>query len=103
VGLVGLILKQTFAENEAEVEPLIVSKAYRRKGIGKRLVETAIIEAHKMGVRALSVSPVARNMETIRFLNKQGFTNIGFIELFIDFSSRTWKSGLQIFGCDFNI
>ena len=35
VGLVGLIVE----EEEAEIEPLIVSEAYRHKGIGEKLVE----------------------------------------------------------------
>ena len=99
IGLVGLILK----ENEAEVEPLIVSKEFRGKGIGKRLIEKVIIEARARGVRLLNVKPVARNTNTIQFLHKQGFTNIGFVELFMDLSEHSWKPGPSIFGCDFSV
>ena len=97
VGLVGLILKG----NEAEVEPVIVSKAHRGRGMGSRLIERAIAEAAKREVRLLSVKPVARNMKTIQFLHKHGFKNIGFIELFMDLSQRPWKSRIQLFDREF--
>jgi GNAT superfamily N-acetyltransferase len=98
VGLVGLI----FGADEAEMEPLIVSRAYRGKGIGTRLIERAVAETRKRGVRLLSVRPVARNVETIKLLHKEGFRNVGFIELFIDLSDRVWKPGLEISNCEFN-
>lgn len=98
VGLVGLILD----ENEAQIEPLIVSKDYRSKGIGTRLVADAISEARKKGIKFLSVKPVARNTNAITFFHNQGFRNIGQIELFLDFSTHEWKSGLNIHGHKFN-
>jgi GNAT superfamily N-acetyltransferase len=98
VGLAGLIVEG----NEAEIEPLIVTKAYRDKGVGKQLIETVISEARQIGVRLLNIKPVARNMKTIAFLHKQGFKNLGFIELFMDFSNYPWKPGPEIFGCKFD-
>lgn len=98
VGLVGLIVE----ENEAEIEPLIVSKDYRGKGVGKQLIATVISEARKIGIRILSIKPVARNAETVKFLYKQGFKNLGHVELFMDFSNYSWKPGPEIFGCEFN-
>jgi ribosomal protein S18 acetylase RimI-like enzyme len=98
IGFTGLIIKG----NEAEIEPVIVSKAYRRKGIGKQLVETVINQARNKGIRFLNVKPVARNIQAIKFLYKQGFTKLGHIELFIDFSNYAWKQGPELFGCTFN-
>ena len=98
VGLIGLVVKG----EEAEIEPLVVSKAYRRKGIGTKLVETAVSEARKKGVKFLEIKPVARNVNAIRFLYRQGFQNLGHIDLFMDFSNRPWKPGLEIFGCKFD-
>lgn len=98
VGLVGLMVKG----EEAEIEPLVVSKAYRCKGIGTKLIKTVVSEAHKEGVRFLNIKPVARNISTVKFLHKLGFKNVGHIDLFMDFSNRPWKSGLEIFGCKFN-
>lgn len=98
VGLVGLIIE----ENEAEIEPLIVSKHHRGKGIGRKLIEKASSEARRMKVRFLSIKPVARNTEIIKFLYKQGFKNLGCIELFIDFSDYVWKQEVNLFECKFN-
>lgn len=82
IGLVGLMVEG----NEVEIEPLIVSKAYRGKGMGKQLLEAVISEARKMGIRFLCIKPVARNVKTIKFLYKQGFKTLGEIELLMDFS-----------------
>jgi len=98
VGLVGLIVEG----NEAEIEPLIISKTFRNKGLGKQLIKTVVSEARKMRVRLLCIKPVARNINTIRFLYQQGFKNLGEIELFISFYEYAWKSGPEIFGCKFN-
>ena len=102
VGLIGLMV----VDDETEIEPLIVSRAHRGKGIGKQLISMIIDEARKRGVRLLNIRPVARNAQTLRFLYKQGFTNLGYIELFIDLTDAsaryTWKPGPTIFGCDFN-
>jgi GNAT superfamily N-acetyltransferase len=98
VGLVGLIVKS----EEAEIEPLVVSKAYRHKGLGEQLVKTVVYEACNIGVRFLNVRPVARNIQAINFLYQQGFKNLGHIELFLDFSDYTWNPGPQLFGCKFN-
>ena len=98
VGLTGLMVN----EEETEVEPLIVSKPYRKKGIGKRLIETVITEAHKLGIRYLNVKPVARNVEALKFLYKQGFRNVGQLQLFIDFSNKEWKKGLTLFNLKCN-
>ena len=98
VGLVGLVFKG----EETEIEPLIVSKTYRCKGIGTKLIETAISEARKKGTKYLNIGPVARNTSTIKWLHKHGFRNLGHIQLFIDLTSHTWKPGPEIFGCRFN-
>ncbi|HDD70317.1 MAG TPA: GNAT family N-acetyltransferase [Candidatus Bathyarchaeota archaeon] len=98
VGLTGLIV----AENEAEIEPLIVSEAYRGRGIGKKLIAKVVSEAREMGVRLLSIKPVARNVKTIKFLYMLGFKNLGHIELFMDFSDYKWKTGPELFECNFN-
>jgi GNAT superfamily N-acetyltransferase len=98
VGLVGLIVEA----EEAEIEPLIVSKPHRHKGIGKQLISAVVSEARNLGVRFLNVKPVARNIQAIKFLYKQGFKNLGHIELFLDFSEQAWKPGPQLFECKFN-
>jgi GNAT superfamily N-acetyltransferase len=98
VGLTGLIVKG----DEATIEPIIVSKAYRSKGIGKQLVSKVVDEARKETIKFLNVEPVARNVKAIKFLYDQGFRNLGHIQLFLDLSKRAWKPSLEIHGCKFN-
>jgi N-acetylglutamate synthase-like GNAT family acetyltransferase len=98
VGLVGLM---SSLYDEVEIEPLIVSRAYRGKEVGKQLIQTVIAEARRRGLRSLNVSPVARNIATIKFLYDLGFKNLGQIQLFIDFTDHKWKQGPELFGCKF--
>ncbi|MBU7014965.1 MAG: GNAT family N-acetyltransferase [Theionarchaea archaeon] len=98
VGMTGLIMK----EQEAEIEPLIVSPEYRSQGIGKALVTRAIQEAQTLGVSYVSVRPVARNTHALSFFHKCGFQILGHIDLFMDLStSGKWKEGLSLFENDF--
>lgn len=97
VGLTGLIVK----DEEAEIEPLIVSKSYRCKGIGKKLLEATISEARKLGVKFLTVRPVARNIQAIKFFYTQDFKNLGHIDMILDLSNYNWKSGPELFECNF--
>ena len=61
VGLIGLMA----VNDETEIEPLIVGRAHRGKGVGKSLINTVIDEARKRGVRLLNIKPVARNTKAI--------------------------------------
>ena len=97
VGLTGLMVE----DEEAEIEPLIVSKNYRDKGIGKKLFEVAISEARRLGVKFITVRPVARNVQAIKFFYSQGFKNLGHIDMILDLSNYTWKQGPELFECNF--
>jgi GNAT superfamily N-acetyltransferase len=99
LGFVGLILKG----EEAEVEPLVVSTKYRGKRIGTLLIQRAVSEARARGVRLLNVKPVARNVKAVQFFHEHGFKNLGLIELFMDLSERSWKTGPRIFDRDFKV
>ena len=98
IGLTGLIVE----EEEAEIEPLIVGKEYRGKGIGKKLIERVVSEARKMEVKYLSIKPVARNVKTIKWLYRHGFQNLGHIELFMSLYEYEWKPGPELHECKFS-
>ena len=92
VGFIGIEIEK----EEATVEPVIVSKAFRGQGIGRLLVEKAADEAQRRGLRHLNVEPVARNVEAIQFYYDIGFKTIGQVQLFIDLSGKKWKSTLKL-------
>jgi ribosomal protein S18 acetylase RimI-like enzyme len=100
IGLVGLIVE----DREAEVEPIVVASAHRDKGIGRALLNRMLEEAKKLGVRYLSVKPVARNVEAISLYYDFGFQTLGEIEMFMDLGAPmpdTWKPGPELFGRSF--
>ena len=98
VGLTGLIVE----DEEAEIEPLIVSRNFRGKGIGKKLLEIVVSEARRLEVKFLTVRPVARNIQAIKFFYSQNFKNLGHIDLILDLANYNWKTGLELFECNFN-
>jgi GNAT superfamily N-acetyltransferase len=100
IGLVGLIVNG----REAEVEPIVVASDCRSDGIGYALLARVVAEARELGVRYLSVKPVARNLEAIAFYHGFGFCTLGEIEMFMDLGtppSDTWKPGPELFGHSF--
>ena len=88
-------------EEEGEVEPVVVSAPYRRKGIGSTLIGRVVEEAKKTGVRFLSVRPATRNEKAISLFVRLGFNLLGYVDLFQDLSpssDRKWKPGVVIHG-----
>ena len=97
IGLVGLEAR----DEELFIEPLVVASDHRGKGVGSRLLEKAKFEAKQQGAKSLSARPVARHQRVIQFLFKQGFQNLGHIQLFIDFTDSQWKKGPKLYGYNF--
>ena len=100
VGFAGLLVS-TEEEGVGEIEPVIVSYAYRRKGIGTELIQHIIQEAIKRNIRFLSIRPAARNKNALSLFVRLGFNLVGHIDLFQDLSptsDRKWKAGIVIHG-----
>lgn len=100
LGMIGLMGEGV----EAEIEPVIVKKGYRRIGIGEKLIDFVVQEAKKLDFRFLNIRPVMRNIDAIKMFHKNGFKNIGRIELFMDLKEkeeRKWKSDLRLFDIQF--
>lgn len=99
VGMIGLIL-----EDESEVEPIVVKSDYRDRGIGGRLLKHVISKGKELGLRYLSIRPVARNLEAISLFYGAGFRMLGHVEMFMDLRSKpqaSWKPGPELFGHSF--
>ncbi len=91
VGLTGVIP----GEREAELEPLVVTAGLRGRGIGTLLANHVLDVARRAGWGSLSVRPVARNAEAIRFFHSRGFGVLGHLEMFVDLGpgSGPWQEG----------
>jgi N-acetylglutamate synthase-like GNAT family acetyltransferase len=91
-------------DQEAEIEPIVVSHEQRGKGVGELLIKYAVEEAKKDNILCVYVKPVARNKEAIYFFYDCGFKTVGHIQLFKwlgEESSDTWQEGLDLFGKTF--
>lgn len=98
VAMLGLVKR----DDEVEMEPVVVSPDFRGQGIGRKLVELAFDEARAAGATFLSVRPVARNAEAIKFFRGCGLEAVGHVELFADLRKREWRSGLSLHGMPFD-
>jgi len=101
VGLAGLIVDGT----EGEVEPVVVASPRRGEGVGRMLVEAVVDAARGMGIRLLSVRPVARNADALRFFHRMGFGVLGHVETFMDLTGRQdrWLAGETLAEREFEV
>lgn len=94
VGMVGLIL----AGRGGEVEPVVVTTDRRGEGIGRALLGHVADQARRRGLRQLTISPAARNVDAIRCLHAAGYDALARVTLGIELNGRahTWRDGLDV-------
>ena len=99
-GLTGLLVN----DDEAEVEPVVVTADMRSQGIGGRLLERLIEEARARSIRFLSIRPVARNVEAISLFHEAGFRTLGHLDMFMHLGDddREFRRGITVHGRDFS-
>ena len=100
VGLIGLIVSEESPE-DGEIEPLVIHKDFRGRGVGRQMLYVAEDAAGRLGVKYITVRPVARNIEAVRFFRDAGLDKIGRIELFRDLKDRKWREGIELHGMAF--
>lgn len=74
--IVGVVAMHLFWENLAEVRSLYVQDEYRRKGIGKKLVEACISEAITLGIYRIFALTYQKD-----FFTRMGFHEVPRTEL----------------------
>jgi ribosomal protein S18 acetylase RimI-like enzyme len=78
-GFVGVLARVVPAPDEGQayayVSDLVVLPAYRRRGIGRALLERAEVYAREMGARALRVGVLVKNEAAGRLYRKIGFND----------------------------
>jgi N-acetylglutamate synthase-like GNAT family acetyltransferase len=73
-GCIGL---KKVSEDACDVLRLGVLPGRRRRGFGKELLETAILEARELGAKRVSLSIIADDTELKRWFEKSGFVETG--------------------------
>jgi GNAT superfamily N-acetyltransferase len=91
VGLAGLL----WQGEESTIEPVIIDRSCRRRGIGRALVETAIEESRRRGATDVNIKPVARNASAIQAFHELGFRTLGHVQLFMSLArdDTYWRRG----------
>jgi GNAT superfamily N-acetyltransferase len=99
-GLTGLL----WEGSEATIEPVVVDHRCRRKGIGRRLIETAIEESRRRGASDVNINPVARNVSAIQVFHDLGFRTVGHVQLFMSLNrdNSYWQPGPSLHGREFD-
>lgn len=80
VGLVGLLVDG----RGGRVEPVVVTRRWRGRGIGRALLEQVAGEARRRGLARLTVTPAARNVEALRCLHAAGYDVLAAVQLTVD-------------------
>lgn len=100
IGLIGLVDHGA----GGEVEPIVVTNARRRQGVGQTLIEWVAAEASRRGYEYLAIRPVARNVTAIQGFYDAGFRTLGgHIDLTMDLRGRRhrWMETVKLHGLDF--
>ncbi|GAA3349733.1 hypothetical protein GCM10020358_72960 [Amorphoplanes nipponensis] len=95
IGLVGLIMRG----RGGEVEPVVVTRSHRHKGVGRKLLRHVAAEAKKRSMVSLTISPSSRNVDAIRSLHAAGYDVVSSIELTMDLDrhAHEWQQdGLEL-------
>ena len=78
----------------AEIEDLFVVVAYRRQGVGRRLLVVAEREARRRRFGKLGLAVGVENLAARRLYQRQGFVDTGYGE-FVLFGSLTGEDGTR--------
>lgn len=100
VGLTGLFDRGM----SGEVEPVVVTEAWRDAGVGRQLIDHVVKVAVARGYEYLAIRPVARNISAIRHFYAAGFQTLGgHVDLTMDLTARRheWLAGARLHGLDF--
>jgi N-acetylglutamate synthase-like GNAT family acetyltransferase len=84
VGLVGLILDG----RSGRIEPVVVSAPMRGTGIGRSLLDHVADQARRRGMRRLTVTPDARNVDALRCLHGAGYDLLSAVQLTLELGDR---------------
>ena len=72
----GFVLARAVA-GEAEILSIGVVPAHRRKGLGRRLLSTAAVEARRRGAARLFLEVASDNAPALALYRRAGFAKVG--------------------------
>jgi N-acetylglutamate synthase-like GNAT family acetyltransferase len=99
IGYAGLIPHR----RRAELEPIVVARGHRGRGVGVALARRVAEAARDSGAIGLYVRPTARNRDATAFLQHVGFDRISYLRLDLDFEHRERHATNPVAELDFDV
>ena len=90
VGLLILTIKEERG-GTCEIDYIVVAKDKRGKGIGRALINHAKKVALEKGCQEITAKVAARNVQAIKFYNRNGLNCLGMIEVFAPLTNERKK------------
>jgi GNAT superfamily N-acetyltransferase len=72
-GLAGVVALRDLGSGSCEMKRLYIRPAHRGRGLGRRLCESLIAEAHRIGYRAMKLDTVPQMHDAQRLYDRLGF------------------------------
>lgn len=95
--VIGTIALRWLGDDSAEVKRFYLLEEWRGRGLGKKLLETAIAYAREQGFARVRLDTTLKSEAAIRLFEAAGFTRIErynedrFAELFFELDLRHWR------------
>jgi len=100
VAFVGLMLDG----RSGRVDPIVVTRGMRGRGIGRALLARVADEARRRGLQRLSVSPAVRDAAALHMLHASGFGSVATVTLTYDVVGQGAPAEtLDLFGLTFGV
>ena len=100
---IGLLdLEHTAWNNTALLWNLLIDRAYRRQGLGRRLFQRAVAWAHRRGLRAIFIETQSNNAPACRFYAAQGCELAGVHDLYYSNADRELGEVALFWACRVN-
>jgi GNAT superfamily N-acetyltransferase len=97
VGYAGLL----WHGKRAEIEPIVVARDHRGRGVGRALAGRIIEEARAGGAVRVFARPVGRNRDAIAFFHSIGLDTLGYVQVQLDLEPRERRPAERIAGRGF--
>ena len=89
--------------HSVEVEPIVIARGQRGRGVGRALIDRVVSEARAEGVTQVYAQPAGRNADALAFFNSVGLDVLAYTRVQLDLTPRDRRPGETIAGCEFRV
>jgi len=89
--------------HSVEIEPIVIARGHRGRGVGRALIDRAVSEARAEGVTQVYAQPAGRNADALAFFNSVGLDVLAYLRVQLDLTPRARRPGETIAGRQFRV